>query len=1182
MDEPAAALIVFEEALTLTTQIDDLKGRIEALDGIGTAYRLQQQYEDAIEPLETMAQLAQSLDDPALEHNALINLAQLYRDKGDSAIALEYYQQGLEFARAHDDQEREIQFLDNIARLQSDEGDNEAAVSTYQEVLALAQASGRPELEQEALEKIGQFYRDSGQTEDALTIYAQLLARATDADDSAGEFSALDNMARIQRDGGNLSETRTIYQTILARAEANNDDQLIYETRVDLAKTEKRLGNYSEATALYETLLEEARETGDLMQEANFMIEMGEIGKISGNYADVLAQYGQALAILEEGQDVEAAVMVQLAIGDTYRELGQFDQALPYYQKALVYYQNNNGSEPLVLTLNDIGTTYRTMGDYNRALASYEEAAALLDDINDPDLTIDTLTNIGKVHRALRNRDQALTTYQEALAVAKTINDPLEVAQQLLNIGNAYAELGELEEAIANFNEARAIAEAEESLTTVAKALGDLGKMYRRSSQYELALEILQEALVLHQELGDHAAEAETLNDLGSIYLNIFQPERAIAPYERGLAVAQATHNIPLATEILTGLGQAYENQGNLEQAITTYQAAIALGIGYPIELETYQRLLSLLWDSGDLGDVFMHMEQALASSFLDEDGNPWLDIRSKAAPELAEREQVLRLEMIGLQRAIENENKKPLAQRQEALLQELASQYEERAANYQDVLRRLREQDPEYSSFLGMNVLTLDELRNDVLDENTTLIQYFILRKQAVAWVVDKERAVLVPLDITYNELVNQIGDFYDKIAAQEDSSQEVSSLYARLFTPLHSFVRNSNLVIVPHSVLHYAPFSAFYNAQSEQYLAESYAVTYAPSATLYQQLLKKRNPNGGRVLVMGNDVMGNDGEPLPFARQEARVVGESFGAVPRIGTEATESDLYTQASELDILHLAVAGLYEPREPLFSKLALTADEENDGLLEAYEIFSKLDLSDANLVVLAGNSHPSDEPLVDGTAIQALTWAFQYAGSPAVLTSNWQVDDASVATFFESFYRHLLENRTTAEALRLAQLEILANPATASPYYWAAFHLIGDYQGDGTIESAIDAETDAATTDTQTAAGLEVDASDEATGTTVVTSGLGGITQPTELANVFVVTEGAEIAGLPATDAAENAADNREAAGDAGSGDAVTMPLGELTNGACNNITLPLGLVLVADFFRRNLFRKRKEEEDAE
>jgi CHAT domain-containing protein len=41
------------------------------------------------------------------------------------------------------------------------------------------------------------------------------------------------------------------------------------------------------------------------------------------------------------------------------------------------------------------------------------------------------------------------------------------------------------------------------------------------------------------------------------------------------------------------------------------------------------------------------------------------------------------------------------------------------------------------------------------------------------------------------------------------------------------------------------------------------------------------------------------------------------------------------------------------------------------------------------------------------------------------------------------FYRELLAGSTIAAALRLSQLETLANPETSHPYYWAAFRMIG-------------------------------------------------------------------------------------------------------------------------------------------
>jgi hypothetical protein len=76
------------------------------------------------------------------------------------------------------------------------------------------------------------------------------------------------------------------------------------------------------------------------------------------------------------------------------------------------------------------------------------------------------------------------------------------------------------------------------------------------------------------------------------------------------------------------------------------------------------------------------------------------------------------------------------------------------------------------------------------------------------------------------------------------------------------------------------------------------------------------------------------------------------------------------------------------------------------------------------------------------------------------------------------------------------------------------------------------------------------------------------------------VTNGAEIAGVASVTAGSASALVTEPANSGAADNVATMPLGDLTNGVCNNVTLPLGLVLVADFFRRSWRKKRNPEEE--
>jgi len=79
-----------------------------------------------------------------------------------------------------------------------------------------------------------------------------------------------------------------------------------------------------------------------------------------------------------------------------------------------------------------------------------------------------------------------------------------------------------------------------------------------------------------------------------------------------------------------------------------------------------------------------------------------------------------------------------------------------------------------------------------------------------------------------------------------------------------------------------------------------------------------------------------------------------------------------------------------------------------------------------------------------GEGLMGLTRAWLRAGASRVLSTYWPtLDDGGALT--SEFYRQLTTNRfSTAEALRRAQLAMIAHgDLRADPRYWAAYFLIG-------------------------------------------------------------------------------------------------------------------------------------------
>jgi CHAT domain-containing protein len=252
--------------------------------------------------------------------------------------------------------------------------------------------------------------------------------------------------------------------------------------------------------------------------------------------------------------------------------------------------------------------------------------------------------------------------------------------------------------------------------------------------------------------------------------------------------------------------------------------------------------------------------------------------------------------------------------------------------------------------------------------------------------------------------------------------------------------------LILIPHGELHYLPFAALRDPQSGRYLIEDFALAYAPSASVVGFLHAKETPVKGRALVLGAPIaLDTSLRRLPAAQEEAKLVGRLFGARPLLGRKATESRLYQLAGKVDLIHIAAHGFFEPRNPLFSHIAVAPDGDNDGNLEVHEILSDLDLTGVNLVVLSACETARGERS-RGDEIVGLTRAILDAGSSGVISTLWSIDDEAAAVLMAEFYRHLLAGTSVAESLQQAQVALLHNPRYRDPGFWAAFNLAGDPQ----------------------------------------------------------------------------------------------------------------------------------------
>jgi len=250
----------------------------------------------------------------------------------------------------------------------------------------------------------------------------------------------------------------------------------------------------------------------------------------------------------------------------------------------------------------------------------------------------------------------------------------------------------------------------------------------------------------------------------------------------------------------------------------------------------------------------------------------------------------------------------------------------------------------------------------------------------------------------------------------------------------------------VVPHGELHYLPFQALLN-EEDSFLVQRYSISYAPSATVWAQLgARPSRVSGGGVLAMAPRAA-----ELPATRQEMARIRDAYGdrATILMGAEATEEALASTAGTYDVIHLATYGVLNRTNPLFSYVELGAGATADGRLEAHELFGMQ--LDADLVVLSacetGLASGSRADVPPGDDWVGLVRSFLSAGASEVVATLWRVEDRATADLMNRFYQDLASGEPARSALAAAQREMLDDPATESPFYWAGFVLVGESGG---------------------------------------------------------------------------------------------------------------------------------------
>lgn len=741
--------------------------------------------------------------------------------------------------------------------------------------------------------------------------------------------------------------------------------------------------------------IEIARETFRRLAEP---IEAARAEQALARIHFVLGHFNEALDLLDHVRDVFAAdgrtrdaMMVELVMSRCLLELRRFPDVIEKCQRVRTLFAELGSQRVEALALINEGVAYAQLRRYENALDSFSQARRIFaEDGNEVRATTTDLER-SAVLLCQERYLESLAIAQDCVAIFSAHSLPVEKAQALIVAARAALALQE----------------------------------------YSLADQFLKEALLVGKELNIPTVKYQNHSLLGALSVAQGDVESAKREYELAIQEVEQLRGrlmVEFRVGFLEGKESLYEEMVQL--CIADHQPL--LGLDYAeraksralLDLLAYR--LDLTIQARDAEDEPLVQELTLLKAERDHYYRRWesasenIEKNDRGWTSSQALHRGVQQDILGLERKIT------------------------------DLWHRLLVRNADYAQDAALWAVRTESVQ-PYLDQNTLLIEYYVIHEKLIAFLVGSNDIQAIPL----NSAMPQIQALIQRLrlnlhtvpksparamtALKSNANAILHQLHQLLIDPMEERLNGyTKLIIVPHAALHYLPFHALYDGNT--YLIEQYEISYLPSSSSLRYCREAR-PSADQSIVFGH----SNNNRLPHAVEEASSIAGLLSGRMFLEEQASVAELSKVIPNCRILHLATHGNFRLDNPLFSGLALA-----DGWLTTMDIFN-LRLK-ASLVTLSA-CQTGRNVMGGGDELLGLMRAFLSGGAASVALTLWAVEDRSTSQIMETFYCHLINGASKGAALRHAQLQFIRGgrelPDSQAedythPYFWAPFFLVGD------------------------------------------------------------------------------------------------------------------------------------------
>jgi CHAT domain-containing protein len=254
----------------------------------------------------------------------------------------------------------------------------------------------------------------------------------------------------------------------------------------------------------------------------------------------------------------------------------------------------------------------------------------------------------------------------------------------------------------------------------------------------------------------------------------------------------------------------------------------------------------------------------------------------------------------------------------------ELDADLEKLQAEYEEIENQIRTASPRYATLTANKPLTLSEVQQNVLDDQTALVEYALQSEDSYLFVVSKTavnlvklppranieklamdlRAQLIPsklqrriVGIDVAEANRGLG--ISATPAPEDVAPFVSAanaLYKVVLQPAEAMLGEKRIMVVADGALNYIPFEVLLKTpdggdfSSLGYLVKTNEIIYAPSASVVGAIKQQRTKNASKSMLIIADPVFNSND----ARAQKRTAAPASEADVRgLGIQSALTDV-------------------------------------------------------------------------------------------------------------------------------------------------------------------------------------------------------------------------------------------------------------------------------------------------